>query len=709
MNQTKTVKIKPLRGRCGKKPRTKRGAPAPLGATLVRGGVNFAIFSSNASAVTLLLFEQAVDKPFAEIPLDNRINKTGNIWHVFVECLEAGDRYGYRVDGPPHEQDPRHQFNPNIELTDPYSRAFSGASEWATRLKRNGEMQADGMGNRRRSMVLFDDFEWGTDRPLNIPLADTIIYELHVRGFTRHHSANVANPGTYRGLIQKIPYLKALGITAIELLPVCEFEELKDHGRNPLTGEQLINFWGYNSIGFFAPKSSYAVDGHNGAQVTEFKEMVKAMHAAGIEVILDMVFNHTGEGGAGGPVFNFKGLDNSIYYIVDPQDGRYHNYSGTGNTVNCNHPVVRDLILDALRYWVTEMHVDGFRFDLASILGRGQDGSVLANPPLLERIAYDPVLANTKLIAEAWDAAGLYQVGSFPSWGRWAEWNGPFRDDVRCFVKSDPGFTNRLAARLSGSSDLYQGSGRAPSHSINFVTSHDGFTLNDLVSYNQKYNLSNGENNLDGDDANHSWNCGEEGPSTDPQVIALRHRQQRNFATILLLSHGVPMICAGDEMRRSQNGNNNAYCQDNDISWIDWGLLAGNHDLFRYFQQLIAFRRSHINLRSDNFDASENGGPQLIWHGKKLYEPDWTSEGHSLGMLLQGNPNDNDIYIIFNAYWEAQTFQLPPLRKRKKWHLFADTAKAFPNDICLPGEESLVKSQKKYEVRDRSVVVLIAK
>ena len=469
----------------------------------------------------------------------------------------------------------------------------------------------------RNAVVVDNDFDWGDDQPLNLPLVDSIIYEAHVRSFTVHSSSGVAHPGTYAGLIEKIPYLKQLGVTAVELLPVNEFEEGDTDRVNPFTGERLLNLWGYQPTAFYAPNTAYSSNRADGEQVREFKQLVRALHQAGIEVILDMVFNHTAEGDENGPTWSFRGIDNSTYYILDPDTGKYVNFSGCGNTVNCNNPVVRDFIVDCLRYWVLEMHVDGFRFDLASILGRGMDGRVLKNPPLLESLAYDPVLANSKLIAEAWDAAGLYQVGTLPSWGRWAEWNGIYRDDVRKFVKGDAGMTSALATRLLGSPDLYETSAREPYHSINFVTCHDGFTLNDLVSYNEKHNLANGENNTDGTDANYSWNCGVEGPTDDPAINQLRARQRKNFAAILLCSHGVPMFLEGDEIGRTQQGNNNAYCQDNEVSWLDWRMMASHADLLRFFRLMIAFRKRCPLLRRDSFQFHGEGGFHITWHGVK--------------------------------------------------------------------------------------------
>jgi glycogen operon protein len=678
-----------------------RGHPQPFGVSNMSEGTNFAVFSRHASQVTLVLFRPGSLEPLKEISLDPTTNRTGDVWHIALKGLEPGFEYGYRVAGDPDLNSPNHRFDNQHVLLDPYAKAISGPSLW-----REATREAARKGNWR-GILVEDDFDWGSDQPLNHHLADSVIYEIHVRGFSRHESANVEHPGTFQGIIEKIPYLKELGITAVELLPVTEFDEADNYRKNPLTGKGLHNFWGYHPLSFFAPKAAYAIDMAPGAQVREFKEMVKALHAAGIEVILDIVFNHTGEGNEKGRTLSMRGLDNSIYYIVDPVSGEYANYSGCGNTVNCNHPVVRDLIIDALSYWVTEMHVDGFRFDLASILGRGPDGEVMTNPPLLERIAGTPVLANTKLIAEAWDAAGLYQVGSFPNFGRWAEWNGKFRDDLRQFVRGDKGMVPTLATRLAGSSDLYQDDGRAPYHSINFITSHDGFTLADLVSYSAKLNEANGEFSADGDNHNLSCNHGFEGPCDDPEVIALRNRQVRNFAALLILAHGVPMLLGGDEIGRSQQGNNNAWCQDNELSWINWNNLETSHSLFQFFRNMIAFRQKHALLRPRHFEGEERGERHLTWHGRELNRPNWSDTSHSLGMHLQGRLDEPEIYIIAHAGRTAEVFALPVSGHRSPWKLFANTA-ARDNIYChASGEEPDLENQEEYRVANNSVVVLV--
>jgi glycogen operon protein len=678
-----------------------RGHPQPFGVSNLAGGINFAVFSRHATALSLVLFRPGDLDPLIEFPYDPKINRTGDVWHICLQGLVPGFEYGYRVAREAEEDSPLHRFDNKKVLLDPYAKAISGPSLWRTATRK-----ASQAGNWR-GLLVDDTFDWEMDQPLNRHLADSVIYEMHVRGFTRHESAGTAHPGTYLGVIDKIPHLQKLGITAVELLPVTEFDEADNYRKNPLSGEALHNFWGYHPLSFFAPKAAYAVGWAAGAQIREFKEMVKALHAAGIEVILDVVFNHTGEGNEQGRTLSLRGLDNSIYYIIDPENGAYANYSGCGNTVNCNHPVVRDLIIDALCYWVTEMHVDGFRFDLASILGRGPGGEVMTNPPLLERIAGNPVLANTKLIAEAWDAAGLYQVGTFPNFGRWAEWNGKFRDDLRRFVRGDQGMVPVLATRLAGSSDLYQEGGRAPYHSINFVTSHDGFTLTDLVSYKTKHNEANGEYSADGDNHNSSANYGVEGPSDDPAICALREQQIRNFATLLILAHGVPMLLAGDEMGRSQGGNNNAWCQDNDIGWLNWADLENNRDLFQFFCNLIAFRQHHELLRPRQFEGEENGERRLTWHGLSLHHPDWSDSSHSLAMHLQGHANQSEIYLIVHAGKEAADFALPSPDKKALWRRAVDTALAIGQSSCAPGEEQEINNQQRYHVQGHSVVVLV--
>jgi isoamylase len=685
-----------------------RGHPLPLGADLKRDGVNLAVFSRHATAVTLVIFPTTDSEETVEIPLDPRYNRTGDVWHAFVHGLDPWVRYGFRADRSPNLQSHIHRYDPSQILIDPHATALSGGEVWGQSLHLETTSIASGKVRHRRSLIVEDSFDWGDDQPLNTHLADSIIYEIHVRGFTRHSSSGVAHPGTFAGVVEKIPYLKELGITAVELMPITEFEENDNPRMNPLTREPLKNFWGYDPINFFAVKAAYAFTDNGSSPLADFQRMVKALHDAGIEVILDMVFNHTNEGDERGPTLSFRGLDNSIYYLINARTGKYANYSGCGNTLNCNHPVVRSLIIESLRYWVTEMHVDGFRFDLASILGRGTDGSVLSNPPLLETIAAEPVLANTKLIAEAWDAAGLYQVGTFPNWGRWAEWNGKFRDEVRHFVKGDADMVAHLATRVAGSSDLYQDDGRAPYHSINFISSHDGFTLMDLVSYNQKHNEANGENNHDGTDENHSWNCGQEGPSTSPEVNKLRKQQMKNLASVLLLSQGVPMILGGDEMGRTQRGNNNPYCQDNEISWFNWDLLKTHRDLFRFFKLLIAFRKQHPILRRRTYQSRDETTPAFLWHGIKPGEPDWGWHSRFLGLQLTGGDADNDILILANAFEGRLKVELARPSRQPKWYRFVDTSLTPPHEICETGKLRTLARQSEYDVATRSVVVLVS-
>lgn len=675
-----------------------RGKPIPLGTSLHRDGINFSVFSKNATAVSLVVFSPKDHQLLAEFPLDPKINKTGHIWHALITGVDPGISYGYKMDKKPNYRPDLHRFNKELVLLDPYAKAISGGECWQEK-----------KSNQRFSLIIDDEFDWEFEQPLNIPLSQTIIYEMHVRGFTQHFSSDTQYRGTFAGLTEKIPYLKDLGITAIELLPINEFVETEFTDlKNPLTQEPLINFWGYNSYGFFAPKASYAWSNKAGEQVKEFKTMVKKMHKAGIEVILDVVFNHTAEGNENGQIYNFRGIDNTVYYMLDSSNGSYLNYSGCGNTVNCNNPIVRDLILDCLRYWVTEMHIDGFRFDLASILGRDEDGTVLSNPPLIERIAGDPVLANTKIIAEAWDAAGLYQVGTFPAWGRWAEWNGKFRDDIRKFVKGDSGLLSVVSKRLLGSPDLYEANGRAPFHSINFITSHDGFTLMDLVSYNQKHNEANGENNRDGSDYNDSWNCGEEGESDKPEIISLRKKQMKNFATLLLLSSGVPMLLAGDELARTQKGNNNAYCHDNELSWLNWNLLDKNADQYQFFKRLISFRKENDLFRRETFRSHH-----IDWHGFSLFKPDWSDNSRSIALHLYADRESQvkgakHIFIMINMHWETHAFQLPRTRGGL-WHRVLDTHLESPRDMMLQGSEVKLTDQSQYIVNERSIVALIAK
>jgi len=710
--------------------KTYPGKPIPLGATVYEHGVQFSIFSRHATSIILQLFDKSKDEdPSFEVALDPERNKTGDIWHIFIEGIKSGQLYGYRADGPYQPKDGM-RFSKNKLLLDPYALAVTGNFNWNLSDARSYDINSsesdlsyssiDSAGGAPKCIVLSDSFNWwGDDRPLKIPHRDTIIYETHVRGFTCHTTSKVKHPGTFQGLIEKIPYLKELGITAVELLPIQEFDESENMRKNPLTGEQLMNYWGYNTISFFAPKGRYSSSGSIGEQVGEFKKMVRELHKAGIEVILDVVFNHTAEGDETGPTLCFRGLDNTIYYLLDDGGRRYRNYSGCGNTLNCNHPLVRGFILDCLLYWVVEMHVDGFRFDLASILGRDQDGKILENPPLIERIAENPILRDTKIIAEAWDAAGAYQVGSFPG-TRWAEWNGIFRDDIRRFWRGDPGMVPKLATRLAGSSDLYQGSGRAPFHSINFVTCHDGFTLHDLVSYNTRHNEENGEENQDGSNENFSCNYGVEGETDNSKINAMRTCQIKNFLSTLMLSQGVPMLLGGDEFRRTQRGNNNAYCQNNEISWYNWNFLQRHEEIFRFTKEIIAFRKRHPSLRRTRFftgrDNDRNSISDINWYSPVLTQPDWSKKSKSLACLIDGSrletdaeEDGNDLYLIFNASKKLHAFNLPKLPSEKKWWRAVDTSLPSPQDIVPEGEEVFVKPNSRYAVAPISTVVLISK
>ena len=670
---------------------TKRGHCRPFGATPSPDGINFAVFSRHAERVHLMLYRDGVEGPIAELPLDPNENKTGDVWHVLVGGLPPDVLYGYRVFGP-YEPERGHRFDPETIVLDPYAVAISGGHQWGVPDPPNGHPA-------RLGRLVENDFDWQGDVPLSTPMGETVIYELHVRGYTCSPTSKVRRRGTFLGLCEKIPHLKSLGITAVQLMPTLEFNELEHAGKNPVTGEQLKNYWGYSPLSFLAPKAAYAVQ--PGQQVSEFKEMVKTFHREGIEVILDVVYNHTCEGNETGPTVSFRGLDNSIYYMLDKK-GRYYNFAGCGNTFNCNHPLVRDLIIDSLTYLVAELHVDGFRFDLASILGRGRDGRVLKDPPLIRHIAEHPVLAGTKLIAEAWDAAGLHQLGKFPAWGRWAELNGFFRDDVRNFVRSTSNAAAALAKRICGSLDVYGDSSRHPYHSINFLTSHDGFTLRDLVGYNEKHNWGNGEDDRDGAEHNLSWNCGCEGPTDDPEIVALRSRQMRNFLTILLISQGVPFISQGDEFGRTQLGNNNAYCQDNEVSWVDWTRVKRNADLLRFTQMMIALRKKHFAMNREEFVN------RATWHGTRIGDPDWTGESRTLAFQLHGWHSMPDLYVIFNAHWQWHEFALPAHEGEQNWLRLVDTRLPSPDDIVADDRAVPIDPPGHYSMGPRSVAILIS-
>lgn len=674
-------------------------------------GVNFSLLCRHGDSVQLVLFPLDGPGLLGRITLDRRIHRTGDHWHILVKGLPAAFRYGWCVDGP---LDHGHRFNRDQVLLDPSATALSDGEVWGEPANGGDRLEAT-TGTSRRSLFVRRPFDWQEDTPPLVPMEDSIIYELHVRGFTCHPSSGVAKPGTFRGLIEKIPYLKELGVTAVELLPVHEFDENDCPFSNPKTGELLRNFWGYNSIAFGAPKASYASGAAEHAQVYEFREMVRAFHAAGMEVILDVVFNHTGEGDHRGRTYSFRGLDNQLYYMVAP-NGDYLNFSGCGNTVNCNHPVVRDLIMTCLRYWIAEMHVDGLRFDLASVLGRDSNGHVLADPPIVHSIVEDGVLAHTKLIAEPWDAGGLYQVGQFPRGKRWSEWNGKFRDEVRQFWRGDLGMVGALATRLCGSADLYESAGRLPHHSINFVTCHDGFTLWDLVSYNRKHNEANGEANRDGSNDNYSWNCGIEGPTRTASILALRQRQARNLMLTLLLSQGVPMLLAGDEFLRTQQGNNNAWCQDNDISWLDWNLASVNEGFLRFTRMAIALRKRHPAWRRRSFFRGRGPDgtlrPDIIWHGVEPYQPDFSWTSRTLAFCLDGTETgrepDQDFYLAMNSWRQPLPFLIPPAPNGCRWRRIIDTSLESPQDIVAAGDGPPVEIGRRYLVAPRSMLLLIS-
>ena len=622
-----------------------------LGAMALRGGVNFTVHSFGATAVTLVLFHREEDEPYARIPFPEHY-RIGDVWAMIVFGLDIEEfEYAYSVDGP---WDPGKGllFDKNKYLLDIYARAVTGQSNWG--VKNSGFYKA---------RVVRNNFDWEKESFPFIKMEDLVIYELHVRGFTKHDSSGVSAPGTFRGLIEKIPYLKALGVNAVELMPVFEFDESADE--REYNGKRMMNYWGYNSVSFFAPNTSYTAALEYNREGNELKTLIRELHRNGIECILDVVYNHTAEGDERGPVISYKGFDNQIYYLLTPE-GKYYNFSGCGNSVNCNHPVVQDLILESLRYWTTAYHVDGFRFDLASILGRNEDGSPMTNPPILERLACDPVLSDVKLIAEAWDAGGLYQIGGFSYRGRWAEWNGRYRDDLRDFLKGDFSLWKTAAERITGSRDIYDPARRGFNASINFLTCHDGFTLNDLYSYAGKHNEENGWNNTDGSDDNRSWNCGVEGETGDENINRLRRKLMRNAMTVLMLSRGTPMVLSGDEFMNSQWGNNNAYCQDNEISWLNWEDLKRNRTFHDYVQALIHFRRAHPVIRKKHGDCSL-GMPEM-----RILEPDWGAR--TLGVIYAGRTEDGRaddvVFLAVNVHWEPQTLRIPDGRL---WRVVMDT------------------------------------
>ncbi|MCL2520723.1 MAG: glycogen debranching protein GlgX [Spirochaetaceae bacterium] len=683
--------------------KTSLGKAIPLGGTIVKDGVNFALFSRNATEVSLLLYDEADSlHPSSELCFNSHLNRTGDIWHILVEDLTFPIYYNYRINGPHSQHDilNGHRFDNTKQLLDPYAKAVTGGFKWD--FNNNGPCP--------KGIILANDFDWQDDKQLRIPLHKTIIYETHLKSLTA--LANVKYPASYLGVTEVIPYLKELGITAIELLPVFEFNEDEYGHINPLTGEVLKNYWGYSTMSFFAPHGRYAASGQLGEQVNEFKYMVRELHKAGIEVILDVVFNHTNEGNERGPTVSFKGIDNSVYYMLYDDKRYYWNFSGCGNTFNCNHPVVAELIIDSLRYWYTEMHVDGFRFDLATIMMRDQNGHIMDKSPLVTRIGEDPVLKDCKIIAEAWDAGGGYKVGNFPH-PRFAEWNDRFRDELRRYWRGDNGLSGIVATRLAGSNDLFANSGKQPFSSINFVTCHDGFTLNDLVSYKTKHNEANGQNNTDGANENYSSNYGSEGPSDDIIVNNLRQKQKRNFLVSLILAQGVPMLLAGDEIGHSQQGNNNAYCQDNEISYLSWLPNKIDQPLLRFYKALLAFKGQTAALQRQSFFLGDNCNSSrfkdIIWYNPDGSTPKWDNLTNTLSCRISGETaitgeeDTGDIAFFFNPTGKEITFILPPLRAGHHWFLKINTAENSPKDI-YDGTGPIVSYS--LIVKDHSAVVL---
>lgn len=676
------------------------GRVFPFGATLMEDGVNFSVYSKDAKSCTLLLYHHGQPEPFVEIPFPDSF-RIGDVYAMMVFGIQTETtEYGYRFDG---EYDPRRGllFDPKNILLDPYAKSVSGRSVWGREPDWSRPFQ-------HRGQFIREDFDWEGDKPLEITPEKLIICETHVRSFTRHETSGVKYKGTFAGLAEKIPYLKELGVNCVELMPVFEFDEFEN--AREYNGNRLLNYWGYSTVNFFAPKAGYAASAPFGMEADELKAMIRQLHRNGIEVILDVVFNHTAEGNEKGPVISYRGIDNRTYYLLTP-DGYYINFSGCGNTMNCNNPVVRGMVLDCLRYWVSAYHVDGFRFDLAAILSRDKNGAPMMNPPLLDSIASDAVLARSVLIAEAWDAGGLYQVGSFPAFGRWAEWNGKYRDCVRRYIKGDGSCAPEIYRRVRGSDDLY--GNRGPAASVNYVTCHDGFTLYDLVSYNEKHNEGNGEGNRDGTDDNYSWNCGVEGETEDPAVNALRLRQMRNMLTLLLTSRGIPMLLSGDEFANSQQGNNNAYCQDNETSWLDWTSLEKHRDLFDYVRRLIAFRKAHPVLSAPSYDFSPNGTgyPEFSLHGTRAWSIDEHAPGHCFAYLyaedhlIYGVKEDCFIYVAVNAHWEEHRFSLPVLPASFGWYLAFETYGVSSD----PGEEKPHGDSSGIILGARSTAVLVGR
>ena len=667
------------------------------GATALSDGVCFTIHSQGATSCELLLYEPYAKEPFAILKYPDNY-RIGNVFSMIVFDLDVEDfQYAFRLDGP-YDKKKGLLFDKHKPLLDPYAKAVVGQSEW-------GQKPDAFLGYRGR--VVKNNFDWGITKPSIIPMEDLIIYEMHVRGFTKDASSGVAHPGTFHGIMEKIPYLKELGINAVELMPIFEFDEMRDH--RVIDGRELLDYWGYNTVSFFAPNTSYASDREYNHVGTELKQLIKTLKENGIEVILDVVFNHTAEGNEDGPFFSFKGIDNNVYYMLTP-DGNYYNFSGCGNTVNCNHPVVQQMIVECLRYWVTTYRVDGFRFDLASILGRNEDGTPMDKPPLLQTLAFDPILGDVKLIAEAWDAGGLYQVGNFPSWKRWSEWNGKYRDDLRDFLKGGYWKAPEAALRISGSSDLYNPFERGTNASINFITCHDGFSLYDLYSYNHKHNEANGWNNTDGSDDNRSWNCGTEGDTKDPLILKLRYRMIKNAFAVLICSRGTPMFLSGDEFCDTRFGNNNPYCQDNLTSWLDWKLLDTHRDIFEFCKYMIHFRRNHPAIRK-SIAQSHCGFPPISQHGATPWDDNFTQDSKIVCTMFAGHDEKQDlediVYLAVNPYWESILIHLPKLPEPLQWHLAVDTSLSDTGG-CTFEKEQMSHVGNDYLIWARTVVVLTA-
>ena len=667
------------------------------GATALSDGVCFTIHSQGATSCELLLYEPYAKEPFAILKYPDNY-RIGNVFSMIVFDLDVEDfQYAFRLDGP-YDKKKGLLFDKHKPLLDPYAKAVVGQSEW-------GQKPDAFLGYRGR--VVKNNFDWGITKPSIIPMEDLIIYEMHVRGFTKDASSGVAHPGTFHGIMEKIPYLKELGINAVELMPIFEFDEMRDH--RVIDGRELLDYWGYNTVSFFAPNTSYASDREYNHVGTELKQLIKTLKENGIEVILDVVFNHTAEGNEDGPFFSFKGIDNNVYYMLTP-DGNYYNFSGCGNTVNCNHPVVQQMIVECLRYWVTTYRGDGFRFDLASILGRNEDGTPMDKPPLLQTLAFDPILGDVKLIAEAWDAGGLYQVGNFPSWKRWSEWNGKYRDDLRDFLKGGYWKAPEAALRISGSSDLYNPFERGTNASINFITCHDGFSLYDLYSYNHKHNEANGWNNTDGSDDNRSWNCGTEGDTKDPLILKLRYRMIKNAFAVLICSRGTPMFLSGDEFCDTRFGNNNPYCQDNLTSWLDWKLLDTHRDIFEFCKYMIHFRRNHPAIRK-SIAQSHCGFPPISQHGATPWDDNFTQDSKIVCTMFAGHDEKQDlediVYLAVNPYWESILIHLPKLPEPLQWHLAVDTSLSDTGG-CTFEKEQMSHVGNDYLIGARTVVVLTA-